>query len=140
MSAASGSPTPLGPRSGIHSSHELICLTVPFVHDEDCSGEAAKRKKKKSTSLMSPGLLFLVTDGYLSKHHPNHPTVVSAGFAIHHTWTLMIVECMHRPAYRSLLILGLILEVDRKVITVHMGDSVASEGALAPLWEIEMTI
>ncbi|KAK2607341.1 hypothetical protein N8I77_006021 [Diaporthe amygdali] len=85
-------------------------------------------------------LLFLVTDGYLSKHHPNHPTVVSAGFAIHHTWTLMILECMHRPAYRSLLILGLILEVDGKAITVHIGDSVASEGALAPLWEIEMTI
>lgn len=44
---------------------------------------------------------------------------VRAGFTIHHSWTLMILEGLHRPAHRSLLTVGP-LDLGRKDITAHM--------------------
>lgn len=64
---------------------------------------------------------FSFFDKQVLRHRASPQESVRAAFTIHRSWTLMILEALHRPAHRSLLTVGP-LDLGTKGITVHMGN------------------
>lgn len=77
------------------------CLAMVTVLQSRMQGQALVNPMSLTVSTF-PCFPFPITRAFTSET----PTVVSANFTIRHSWTLMILKGLHRPAHRSLLIVG----------------------------------